>query len=146
MSAPIRSRFLTGTPVEEHGLLMPVPWIGLPADASTEARTARTSAQVALDNVTASDAKSARTSAQVALDNVSASDARSARTSVQVAIALLRPKVGVATETERAGTAPRPDSGPALVDPAWQEWDRARRRRARYRTPEANTTRRRRCA
>ena len=32
MSAPIRSRLLTGTPVEEHGLLMPVPWVGLGAD------------------------------------------------------------------------------------------------------------------
>jgi hypothetical protein len=31
MLAPIRSRLLTATPVEEHGLLMPVPWIYIPA-------------------------------------------------------------------------------------------------------------------
>ena len=31
---PMRSRFLTATPVEEHGLLFPALWIGLSSDAA----------------------------------------------------------------------------------------------------------------
>ena len=68
MSAPIRSRLLTGTPVEEHGLLFPTPWIGVPV----------------ADVGNASDGRAARTSAQVAVQG--ASDGRITRTSVQVAV------------------------------------------------------------
>jgi len=39
LSAPIRSRLLTGTPVEEHGLLMPVPWIRVPVAAAGDTAT-----------------------------------------------------------------------------------------------------------
>lgn len=40
MSAPYRSRLLTATPVEEHGLLFPTPWIQLPAAAAAGTETA----------------------------------------------------------------------------------------------------------
>ena len=39
MSAPIRSRLLTGTPVEEHGVLFPTPWIRVPVAAAGDTAT-----------------------------------------------------------------------------------------------------------
>ena len=39
MSAPYRSRLLTGTPVEEHGLLFPTPWIRVPVAAAGDTAT-----------------------------------------------------------------------------------------------------------
>ena len=59
MSAPIRSRLLTGTPVEEHSLLMPVPWIGLPADATDTAFLTAVGITVGVPAVVASGQTSA---------------------------------------------------------------------------------------
>ena len=49
MSAPIRSRLLTATPVEEHGLLFPVPWIRVPVT------TAGGISKTATDSVSVTD-------------------------------------------------------------------------------------------
>ena len=61
MSAPIRSRLLTGTPVEEHSLLFPVPWIGLPADATDTAFLTAVSVTIGVPAVSAAGSDSAAT-------------------------------------------------------------------------------------